>query len=171
MLFLSYLKNNIPELAANLILNENVYSKLATSLVAMSVNLFEIAIYTNTYNGYNSDILMKDGKITSNEYDLLFESILTDFNIKDKVNNKYWRLVVFNSPGYYISYSTSAISSLQLLILAETQGYQKAIESYYKLFDYTVYNNKLGYNEVLSYANLTAFNDEKTYQTIYDYFI
>jgi oligoendopeptidase F len=129
----------------------------------MAVNEFEIAVYTNTYTGTNSDVIMADGQITSNEYDNLFTSILSDFGLENVGSKTYWRYVTIAQPCYYISYSVSLLASMQLFAVAQQQSFMLAVQSYIRLIEYTRVHPEYTYSEVLTYAGLYDFSDEKLY--------
>ena len=113
--------------------------------------------------------------ITYDEYDDLFKSIYEDLGVDPKYqSNGYWRNAVLRSPCYYVSYSISALSVLQLLPMG-TEDFDAAADSYLKLFSYVdEYSNGRGYMstvEVLEYAGLSTFMEEELYQDIYNYFM
>ena len=112
---------------------------------------------------------MADGKITSDEYDTLFKSIIADFGTTGYTNEGYWRYVTISSPCYYISYAVSALSVLQLYPMT-SEDYDAAIASYLKLFTYTDENPDMTTAEVLEYAGLYSFMDENLYKSLFDYF-
>ena len=116
---------------------------------------------------------MADGTITKDEYDALFAAILEDFGTTGYTNSSYWRYVTISSPCYYISYSVSAISVLQLYPMA-MEDMDSAIAAYSKLFTYVdEYESEHDYmtvEETLEYAGLYSFTDERLYKMIYKYF-
>ncbi len=171
-LFLTYIEGKITDKAYELVELQQVLNTLYIIMAAAQVDCFEQAIYLNEYDGYNSDIIMADGKITSDEYDLLYQSLSVELGIaEDYRNDTYWRLgMTISSPCYYISYSVSAINALQIYAKAHTDGFEAAKESYLKLFTYTdTFESDEDYmtvEEVLLYAGLLSYNDEQTYKNI-----
>lgn len=182
ILYLYYLTDKYTTgYAFDLIESYNMFNMLITVISALSVDTFEQAVYSNTYSGTYADVIMADGNIDSKEYDLLYKSILIDFDVytddgddeNDILSATYWRNVTIGSPCYYISYAVSALSVLQLYPMAQ-EDYDAAIDSYLKLFTYTDVEAAEGRymttEEILEYAGLYSFTDEKLYASIYDYF-
>ena len=160
-----------------------LFNMVAISMLAMAVDEFEQAIYTNTYSGEE----FEDG-ITSDEYDDLFKTILSSYGLYKILNPVYWRYVVIESPCYYISYSTSAMASIQLYAMAmqdleENGNLDATREKYYKLITFTDDENNahtdfvgdrvvdIGFAETLKYAGLYSPFEENFYKFLYDYFI
>lgn len=175
MLYLYYVKDHVGEKAFELIETYQILIMLSTIMSSVQVDCFEQAIYLNSYDGPNADIIMEDGKITSDEYDLLYSSISKELGIADIYRqNDYWRHgMTITSPCYYISYSVSAINALQLYTKIYSDGFDAAKESYLKLFTYTdSFESEEDYmtvEEVLVYADLLSYNDEETYKQIWSF--
>jgi hypothetical protein len=165
-MYLSYLKNVVSEN----VYNATKYYKLANSaleiLLYMAVNMFEEAVYTNEYSGTYYLKIMNDGKITSDEYSLLFAGIMCDFGLQDYVyssNAYYWRRVVIPQPCYYVSYSFSTLAGLEFYLKAEEEGLSAAVESHNKIINYVDEHSEYTYSQVLEYANLLSIEDEQLY--------
>lgn len=175
MLFIYYVKSQISEKAFELVETYQILNMLSTIMSAVQVDCFEQAIYLNSYDGPNADIIMEDGKITADEYDLLYSSISAELGIADIYRqNDYWRYgMTITSPCYYISYSISAINALQLYTKIYSDGFDAAKESYLKLFTYTdsleSEEDYMTVEEVLLYADLLSYNDEETYKKIWSF--
>lgn len=167
MLFLSYLKNHMNDISYQIFLAEYLINHLTITLISAAVNEFEVAVYLDNYIGTNSNKIMADNQITKDEYDYLFESILTDYGLST-MYSYYWRLVAIRQPAYYISYSISAVTSLQLFINANNKGFDSAINKYINLITYTDEYEDLTYEEVLLNANMYSYNDEELYQLIFN---
>ena len=171
-LYLHFVEGRITDKAYELVELQQVLNTLYIIMAAVQVDCFEQAIYLNSYDGYNSDIIMADGKITSDEYDLLYESLSVELGIDESYrNDTYWRMgMTISSPCYYISYSVSAINALQLYAKTNTEGFEAGKESYLKLFTYTDTlesdEDYMTVEEVLLYAGLLSYNDEQTYKNI-----
>jgi hypothetical protein len=169
LLFLSYLKDleSINEKDLVLVETYQVLIALDSVLNALAVDTFEQAVYTDSYDGAYSDEIMADGVISADEYDLLYESVLVDFGIDDLAYPSYWRYMTITSPCYYVSYSVSALSALQLYVKAESGDFDGAVDSYLKLFTYVdeldEENDYMSTDEVLRYAGLYSFHDEDLY--------
>jgi hypothetical protein len=163
MIYLSYLMKQLPANVAYITKLYKLYINEVTLLCNMAVNMFEEAVYTGEYSGTNSEQIMSDGKITSDEYDLLYKGILIDFGIEDYSNNYFWRYITINQPCYYVSYSISLLSSLQLYMKAQDSSIEDAVISHNKLINYTDDNPDYTYSQVLEYAGLTDFKDEQLF--------
>ncbi len=173
LLYLAYLEDhaNYPELPGKMIRIYSLVNMFYSIMAGMSVDAFEQAVYLNTYDGTYSDEIMADGTITWDEYDKLYEGILTDFGVADVLDG-YWRYgMTITSPCYYVSYSVSAISVLQLYEVANTDGFDAAKDSYLKLFTYVDEDTEMTMEEILEYAGLLSFEDEELYKNLKDYML
>ena len=172
LLYLYFLQDCISEKAFAFTELEMVLNNLYIIVLGLQVDLFEQAIYLNYYEGTNASSIMADGKITADEYQRLFESIGTDLGIDSQyAANDYWRYgMTILSPCYYVSYSVSATSSLQLYAVAQNEGFDAAKESYLKLITYTDVNPDMTMEEVLEYAELDSYLDEALYLNLMVYF-
>ncbi|MBR5797861.1 MAG: hypothetical protein IKY29_02800 [Clostridia bacterium] len=171
LLYLCYLQENaeLGEMAEILIETHSLVNLLYVVMAGMTIDTFEQAIYLNAYEGTNADEIMADGKITADEYDLLYTSICTDYGVKDEIGD-YWKHgMTITSPCYYVSYSVSAISVLQLYEMAHTDGFDVAKEAYLKLFTYVDENPEMTMEEVLAYAGMLSYEDEQLYINLKNY--
>ena len=171
MLYLYYIKGEVNEKSFALIETYQLLNMLYTVMNGVQVDCFEQAVYLNEYDGPNSDVIMADGKITADEYDLLYASISEWLGIEEDYRaDEYWRYVTISSPCYYISYSISGINALQLYVHIYNTDFDTAMDSYLKLITYTDVDPEMTYEEVLLYAGLKSYNDEQTYKAISDFF-
>ena len=162
--------------AFNLIKSYYIYSTLSTIVHSFKVDMFERAIYLDSYDGYKSDEIMADGTITSDEYDLLYHSMSVELGISEEVCededshiNDYWKYgMTISSPCYYISYAISALNALQLHAMA-CEDYEAAVDSYLKLFTYTDVNPDMSDSEILNYAGVLHFTVEDAYIKIHEF--
>lgn len=171
LLYLCYLRDNVElsEMAHNLVETYSLVNMFYAIMAGMTIDSFEQAIYLNEYDGTNADVIMADGKITYDEYDLLYEGVCADYGVEDALDG-YWRHgMTIQSPCYYVSYSVSAISVLQLYEMANTEGFDVAKEAYLKLFTYIDENPEMTMEEVLEYAGLLSFVDEELYISLNEY--
>lgn len=166
LLYLSYLKEILPQDAFELVEIEMLLYFLENIIISSAVNVFEIAVYKNEYTGIDSAKYLSDKKITSDEYDDLFKSILKDYDLNDYGYDSYWRYATIFNPCYYISYSTSAVASLQIYAKSNLEGFNSAKDSYTKLYTYYDLNKEYTYKQVLEFAGLYHYNDEKAFQLI-----
>ncbi len=168
LLYLAFLEEQMTPVAYSLVEAYQLVNMLYVVMAGVTVDNFEQAIYLNEYDGKNADIIMEDGAITYDEYDLLYSSICADYGVTTENELAgYWRYgMTITSPCYYISYSVSAISVLQLYEMAGTEGFDAAKDAYLKLFTYTDENPELDTEGVLLYAGLYSFNDEQLYKEL-----
>ena len=173
LLYLCYLKNsgNLNNVALTAVETNVLVNMLYSVMAGLSIDTFEQAIYLNEYDGLNADVIMADGEITYDEYDLLYQSICEEFGAKTALH-KYWRYgMTVTSPCYYVSYSVSALSVLQLYEMANTDGFDAAKDAYLKLFSYTDENPDMTMEEVLEYAGMISYNDEELYSLLNSYWV
>ena len=169
VLYLSYMKDHLTEEGYSLVKVYQLLNMLYTAVTALTVDTFEQAVYLDTYNGRYASTIMADNTITADEYDLLYESILIDFGIQEWNSAEYWRYVTITSPCYYVSYSVSAISVLQLYQMANEQSFDAACDSYLKLFTYTDDYDVLTTEEVLIYSGLKSFTDSMMFMELSEF--
>jgi len=172
MLYLAYLKDVLNQTAFYQTETYTMVNMLNTIVIALAVDTFEQAVYTDYYDGAYAAQIMADNTITYDEYDLLFQSVIEDFGATGYLTEEYWRYVVIHAPCYYVSYSVSALSVLQLYPKAN-ENFDAAVDSYLKLFTYTDTLDEDGYMDteaVLEYAGLYSYTDEELYKSIYEYF-
>ncbi len=181
MMFLSYLKTTLPEnVRADIfdkIYYDNLYNMFAIIMFATAVDEFEYCVYTNT---------TPDGEPTqylSFDYDRLFKDIMKSYGIDGYLNSAYWRYVVIEAPCYYISYAMSALPCVELLSIADTQGFEVAQEKYFKFFTFTDVADhveldeagdkviKIGYEDTLKYVGLNSIFGEDLYKALSTYFV
>lgn len=165
LLYLCYLEENadLSEVGQTLIESYQLVNMLYVVMAGMTIDAFEQAVYLNTYEGTNAEEIMADGKITSDEYSLLYTSICIDYGVEDSIDG-YWEYgMTITSPCYYVSYSVSAISVLQIYEMAQTDGFNVAKDAYLKLFTYVDENPEMTMEEILEYAGMLSFNDEQLY--------
>ncbi len=188
MLFLAHLSTLLAQencqLAYDKVMYDTISSTLVTILIATAVDEFEQISYTGEYNGTNQTIIkiVADGKVDATEYDILFSALFKDYGLAGRgYNSAYWRYVTIEAAGYYISYSMSALPSIELFVNG-TQDFEAAKQSYFKLFTFT--DNEqfakvdefgdlvvtAGYAETLEYAGLYSPFQEELYLTLKNYF-
>jgi oligoendopeptidase F len=172
MLFIYYAKDYLSATGYRLAETYQMYATLSSVITALRVDAFEQAIYLDSYDGYFASKIMADNTITSDEYDLLYESIGKDFGLHDGADDlNYWRYgMTISSPCYYVSYSVSAINALQIYSKIFSDGFDAAKDSYLKLFTYTDVDPDMTMDEVLEYAGLVSYKDEALYQSLSEFF-
>ena len=117
----------------------------------------------------------------------MFEDILKIYGIEEILNAGYWRYVTIEAACYYISYSTSAMASMQLYAMAindlkENNNLDATREKYYKLITFTDDPNNahtdfvgdkvvdISYGETLKYAGLYSPFEEDFYIFLKSFF-
>lgn len=146
------------------VISDEIMGFLQIIVLAAAVDVFEQAIYTNTYTLANSSSIMADGEITKNEYESLFQGVLSSFGVGQLFNTDYWKYVCCHSACYYISYSVSALESLQFFFEYQDNGYAAAQEKYYKLYDYvTLKKEDQTYLDVLKYVGIPTYEDDELF--------
>ena len=165
MMILNYLmEQDVKADIKNSVIADEVVYFLQIIVLAAAVDFFEQAIYTNTYTLNNSASVMADGKITKDEYESVFNGVLSSFSCDGVFNTNYWKYVCMHSPCYYISYSVSALESLQIFFEYQQNGYEAAKAKYFKLFDYvTLKREDMTYKDVLEYAGIPTYEDDELY--------
>lgn len=167
MLYVQYAKTKISGTAIDLIETYHILSSIQTIMLATQVTCFEQAIYLDHYEGPNSDVIMADGTITSDEYDDVYAGLSEYLGIDDAYRvDEYWRHVTISSPCYYISYAVSGVNALQIYVDVNIKGFDVAKDSYLKLFTYTDVDPEMTLEEILTYAGLTSYVDEQTFVRI-----
>ena len=180
MLFLSFLEDALPKSILRKIYDkvyyDNLFNMFAIVMLATAVDEFEYCVYTGT---------APDGTpatYTAKDYDGLFSQIMGSYGIRGSLNESYWRYVTIPAPSYYISYAMSALPCVELLSVAETEGFEAAQAIYFKLFTFTEDDAnveideagdtiiKIGYGETLEYIGLHSIFDENLYTTLHNYF-
>lgn len=132
-----------------------LYSTLISIIVCCIVDEFEQYVYTH--------------KITNPEAELdkIMDQIVMHYGdgfLKDRVDfYKYWRIVVIESPVYYISYAVSGVMALDLYSIAK-QDYEQAVKQYQALVEDVTEECTL--QDFLEIAGLGSPFDKKTYQNI-----
>ncbi len=180
MMLLAYLEDTLDDdILAEIyddIYYDNLFNSLAIILLATAVDEFEYCVYTGT---------SPDGtptQYTAEDYDELFLTIMKSYGIGSLLNPSYWRYVVIEAPCYYISYAMSAIPCLELLSIADTEGFDVAQEIYLNLFTFTDDEAnveidemgdktvKIGFADTLEYVGLNSVFDVEVYTRISEYF-
>lgn len=184
-----YLKDKANPYTAEAIIAAELRDSIQGILRQVAVDEIEYIIYTGKYTGdvqAIKDIVNDEDGLTKDEYEALGIAVCESYGLMDEFSggkrypteSSYWRYVVVHSPGYYISYAMSMISSLEVWAKAEKNGLDAAKECYFKLFTFTDEDDAVEedaegdlvalytYQQVLEYAGLASPFDEDTYETI-----
>ncbi len=190
LMFLTYLEQELPKEILRKMYSKVYYDTLfnmfAIVMLATAVDEFEYCVYTYTNpdgTPHKPDSEGNGTPYTPSEYTGLFSSIMNPYGIKGSLNDAYWRYVVIEAPCYYISYAMSALPCVELLSVAELEGFDSAKSKYLKFFTFTddpanteidEYGDKVvtaTYAEVLKYVGLHSVFEEGMYSYIKEYFV
>ncbi len=172
LLYLSYLNANKSQQEGAEAVYEyynlvEIYNYLGAIISQVSIDRFERAVYSNTYDGLGADVIMADGKITKDEYDTLYGYIAYELGMRENLGKDvYWRANA-DRFGYTISYSTSLLVSLQLY---SAENFDANVAKYAKCINYYQSGDTKGYKyrEVLAHAGLYSYDDEELFVYLSD---
>lgn len=157
-LFMNELQDALDPKVYAVIRDYKMYMDMCTILVSFMVDDFEERIYTTDVSGY-----------TKEDFDAVAEEVCQAYGGADFVNNyltdfqSYWRLVVMESPVYYVSYAMSDVAALNLYTIA-SQDREKAYEIYGHLLKDV--DLDLGFQENLKKVGLSGPFDSEVYEAI-----
>ena len=155
-LFLAFLKTKVSANAANYLIYYNAVNAMLTIMIALTVNHFETLCYADGAAGADTldfDQLYKDACNTIYSYDEMK-------SLMGSNPEEYWRKVVIENPGYYISYAISLIPSIELYAFA-VQDYAGAVAIYE-----AIQGNKSSFCDTLVAAGLYSPFDDEAYALI-----
>lgn len=157
-LFMNELREELNPNVYAVIRDYKMYKDMCTILVSFMVDDFEERIYTTDVSGY-----------TREDFDAVADAVCQAYGGADFVNNyltdfqSYWRLVVMESPVYYVSYAMSDVAALNLYTIA-SQDTEKAYEIYGHLLKDVDLN--LGFQENLKEVGLSGPFDSEVYEAV-----
>ena len=157
-LFMNELQDALDPKVYAVIRDYKMYMDMCTILVSFMVDDFEERIYTADVSGY-----------TKEDFDAVADEVCKAYGGADFVNNyltdfqSYWRLVVMESPVYYVSYAMSDVAALNLYTIA-SQDREKAYEIYGHLLKDV--DLDLGFQENLKKVGLSGPFDSQVYEAI-----
>lgn len=157
-LFMNELREELDPKVYAVIRDYKMYMDMCTILVSFMVDDFEERIYTTDVSGY-----------TREDFDAVADEVCKAYGGADFVNNyltdfqSYWRLVVMESPVYYVSYAMSDVAALNLYTIA-SQDREKAYEIYGHLLKDV--DLDLGFQENLKQVGLSGPFDSTVYEAI-----
>ena len=157
-LFMNQVREELDPNVYAVIRDYKMYMDMCTILVSFMVDDFEERIYTTDVSGY-----------TREDFDAVADEVCQAYGGVDFVNNfltdfqSYWRLVVMESPVYYVSYAMSDVAALNLYTIA-SQDTQQAYEIYGHLLKDL--DMELGFQENLKQVGLSGPFDSTVYEAI-----
>lgn len=130
-------------------------------------NFMETVLSGSMYDEAQQQIYAYKGELTTDIVNSIFAQTAKEYGYKQySYMGLSWVNVFhnFEVPFYYLSYATSALTSLELYTIAQNNGFTAAREKYMSLmscgsFDY-------GYADAISACNLKGFNSEENIKGI-----
>lgn len=114
-LFIHFLKSQLSEGTYESIAEYKLYSDLGYIICFVMIDQFEQLVYTHE----------NAGNLTVEEYDAIMGTVAEDYGGIDYVSEeildvqRYWKMVVLESPVYYVSYAVSGLAAINLFTAAE----------------------------------------------------
>lgn len=158
-LFIYYLRDHVSETLYQSLVEYKLASEASNIVIYMLVDAFEELVYTHE----------NAGNLTAEEYDDLMVEAAELFGGIDYVMQNmgdvqnYWKIVVVESPVYYISYAVSSVASINLFTMAE-QDEEAARECYRKLIEEV--DDTQGFLWHIEQAGLSGPFDETVYEDL-----
>lgn len=175
VLFLSYITSDQNTLLTakqkDAIKNEKLLNLTEMIIAAATIDDFETAVYSNYY--FDDNFL--DG-ISLGDYDLLFNCILSDYNVSGYLSSDYWKNVAEGDSCYYFSYAVSSLVALKEYAKAKEFGLEAVASDFSKfLFESEVCktdSSKSGAafcSEYFEKGHYCGLSFSKALKTIMDY--
>lgn len=158
-LFVHYLKSCLPYDEYECIAENKLYTDLGYIICFVMIDQFEQMVYTHE----------NAGDMTLEEYETLMETVAEDYGGIDFVTDeildiqRYWKMVVLESPVYYISYAVSGLAAINLFTVAEADE-ESARQMYIKLIEEPV--EDAGFLGNLQNAGFTGPFEEAVYEQL-----
>lgn len=156
-MYLAFMGNQNDNRVWRTVIGNQMYSTLISIIICCMVDEFEQYVYTHADE--ITDPTTQLDEIMNNISKTYGNGMFNNFV---DINN-YWRMVVIESPVYYISYAVSGIMALDLYSIAKT-NYEAAVEQYRALVEEVTEDDTL--QSFLEIAGLGSPFDEETYQRI-----
>ena len=162
-LFLAFLEDELTEDVYNAYISYIVYELVAGTLVQLAVDAFEKAVYSQEnierLSEEDFEQLMAEVAIPYGGIEF-FNEYLTDLQ-------RYWKMVVVESPVYYVSYAVSSMAAMNLFPIARENS-ADAMEIYCSLVELEDYDD--GFLTIIEEAGLPGPFEENVYEYIYEMF-
>lgn len=151
LLYSVFLQNNkiLASAAAKMYQCYSVYSMLSSVVFSYLTGYVE----TKAYESAN--------EFTVQELQKIWDDECTYLGVTDAIGNNYWSYGIINAPGYYISYSTSAVASLEVFAFAKSD-FSNGIEIYKNIYSYP--EEIETFTGVLEHAGLYSVFTKECYQ-------
>lgn len=155
-LFLGYLSENMDEEVFAAQKSMKLYNDLGTILICVLVDAFEERIYSSPNLKY----------YTGEDLNRIMQEVCAEYGGVDYISwwvtdiQSYWRMVVVQSPVYYISYAVSATAAINLYTMYLNDP-QTALEAYRLLIE--TEGEDAGFLQTIQAAGLPGPFDESVY--------
>ncbi len=162
-LFLAFLEDELTEGVYNAFVSYKIYEVIAGTLVQLAVDSFEKLVYSQK----NIEAM------TQEDFEALMAQAAQSYGgIEFFANNvadlqSYWKMVVVESPAYYVSYAVSSMAALNLFPIAR-ENPEEAEEIYCGLIELEDYDD--GFQAIIADAGLPGPFQEDVYEYIYNLF-
>jgi oligoendopeptidase F len=160
-LFAAFLQDQLPEGTYRAYLSYKLYEVIAETLVQLAVDAFEKAVYShpNVENLTQADFELIMAEVAQAYGGIqFFNKNITDLQ-------SYWKMVVVESPVYYISYAVSSMAALNIYTLA-TENREEATNVYCRLAENDDYDD--GFLAIITDAGLPGPFQEDVYEDTFD---
>lgn len=162
-LFTAFLKEDLSEEVYECYVDYKLYEVIAGTLVQLAVDGFEKAVYSHP------DV----ENMTMEDFEAIMDQVAESYggidffteNITDL--QSYWKMVVVESPVYYISYAVSSMTALNIYTIA-VEDMERATDVYCSLVEMDDYEE--GFLAIISEAGLPGPFQEDVYVDIYRMF-
>ena len=158
-LFIHFLKSHLPYDEYECIAENKLYTDLGYIICFVMIDQFEQMVYTHK----------NAGNLTLEEYETLMETVAEDYGGIDFVTDeildvqRYWKMVVLESPVYYISYAVSGLAAINLFTAAESDE-ENARQMYMKLIEEPIV--EAGFLGNIQNAGLSGPFEETVYEQL-----
>ena len=160
-LYLSYYGENFDDEYFKYLAGCALYDNLIQITLSTCCDAFEQYVYAHP-------------ELTSEDYDRVFieqAQAIGAYEFLDDMMSiqpeDYWHYAVVDSSMYYLSYAVSNVPSIELLVIAEEEGFDRAAEIYRSLLDI---EQDAGFEETLEAAGIDSPFKEEVYKRLYKYF-
>ncbi|MBE6982565.1 MAG: hypothetical protein E7437_09655 [Ruminococcaceae bacterium] len=160
-LFMAWLKSSLDPEVYEVMIDYRNYADMATILICMLVDEFEERVYSHP------DV----ASLTGDDLDAIMEEVCEGYGGIDYISGtvadiqNYWRMVVVESPVYYISYAVSDVAAMDLYRVA-SEDFDSGVKIYEGL-NAGVDLDK-GFLGNITEAGLLGPFDETVYETLYE---
>lgn len=158
-LMMAWLEGELDQEVYEALLAYKLYENLTTILICTIIDEFEQQVYTHP----------NAGNLTLAQYETLMEDICVNYGGVDYIGScvtdvqAYWKLVVLESPVYYISYGVSLVSAMNLYTMGQTD-LEKAQTVYMALIEEL--DCEKGFLENIAEAGLPGPFDSGVYEKL-----